>query len=147
MTDSKGMLKECLFKEVDTIQGIINRMASNSFKIKSWTITLVVATLLLKGNIWQVYIAFIPLVVFWCVDAYYLRQEKLFRKLYEWVIENRLKTSEHMLDLSTKRFERKVDSIKTIMFSKTFALFYGGIGALIIIYLFGVLHFSKLGGV
>lgn len=34
--------KDLLFKEVDIIQGIINRMWTNSFTIKGWTVMLVV---------------------------------------------------------------------------------------------------------
>ena len=32
-------VKDIMFKEVDLIQGVINRMASNSFMIKGWSLT------------------------------------------------------------------------------------------------------------
>jgi len=132
--EPKENLKEYLLKEIEVIQSIIDRMSSNSFLIKGWTLTLVVGTLLLQGSRLQVLIAFIPLVVFWFLDAYYLWQERLYRKLYKWVISNRLKTDEHLLDMSTSRFKKTVDSKFRIMFSLTLGWFYGSIAVLIIIY-------------
>ena len=40
-------VKDIMFKEVDLIQGVINRMASNSFMIKGWSLT--VAGIALTG--------------------------------------------------------------------------------------------------
>jgi len=133
--ENKENLKEYMLKEIDIIQDIINRMAFNSFIIKGWTITLVVVSLLLKGiEKYQVWIAFIPLIVFWVLDAYFLWQERMYRKLYEWVINNRLKTEEYLFDMNAYRFKNKVQSIPRIMFSLTLGWFYGSIALLIIIY-------------
>jgi len=60
--------KELLMKEVDTIQSVINRISSNSFLIKGWTITLVVGMLLFKGSEIQIFIAFIPIIAI--LDTY-----------------------------------------------------------------------------
>jgi len=127
-------LRQCLFKEVDLIQNVIKRMASNSFLIKGWTITLVVVTLLLKGSRYQAFISFIPLMVFWYLDAYFLRQERMYRKLYEWVIANRLGTDECLFDLNAKKFEKDVKSILKTMFSKTLGWFYGMLFLLVLAY-------------
>ena len=133
--ENKNNLKEYMLKEIDIIQDIIKRMAFNSFMIKGWAITLVVVTLLLKGTEkHQVWIAFIPLVVFWFLDAYFLRQERMYRKLYKWVINNRLKTEEYLFDMNTRRFEKEVQSIPRIMFSITLGWFYGPMAILVIIY-------------
>lgn len=132
---NKDNLKEYMLKEIDIIQDIINRMAFNFFMIKGWAITLVVVTLLLKGTEkYQVWIAFIPLVVFWSLDAYFLRQERMYRKLYKWVINNRLKTEEYLFDMNARRFENEVQSIPRIMFSITLSWFYGPMAILVIIY-------------
>jgi hypothetical protein len=109
-------------------------MAYNSFMIKGWTITLVVATLLLKGDKYNTFIAFIPIVVFWFLDAYFLRLERLYRRLYNWVKDNRLKTQDFLFDLNYKRFEREEQSILRIMFSITLVLFYGPLFGLTLIY-------------
>ncbi len=123
-----------MLKEVDIIQEIIRRMAFNSFMIKGWAITLVVVALLLKGTEYQVWIAFIPLLVFWFLDAYFLWQERMYRKLYEWVIKNRLKTDEYLFDMNAYRFKDEVQSRFRIMFSITLGWFYGSIAILIVIY-------------
>lgn len=126
--------KEYLFKEIDIIQDIIKRMAFDSFMIKGWAVTLVIVTLLLRGAEYQVYLAFIPLIVFWFLDAYFLWQEKMYRKLYDWVIANRLKTEDYLFDMNAYRFEKEVQSRYRIMFSITLGWFYGSIALLIAIY-------------
>ena len=136
---SKENIKDLMIKELEIIQEIINRMANNSFIIKGWTITLVVVTLLLKGNKYHTFIAFIPILVFWFLDAYFLRLERLYRRLYNWVKDNRLKTKDFLLDLNYKRFEKEEQSILRIMFSITLGLFYGSIFGLTLIY---VIFFS-----
>jgi len=136
---SKENIKDLMIKEIEIIQGIINRMARNSFLIKGWTITLVVVTLLLKGNKYHTFIAFIPILVFWFLDAYFLRLERLYRRLYNWVKDNRLKTKDFLFDLNYKRFEKEEQSILRIMFSITLGLFYGSIFGLTLIY---VIFFS-----
>ncbi|RKX66824.1 MAG: hypothetical protein DRP41_01535 [Thermodesulfobacteriota bacterium] len=132
-----------MLKEIEIIQDIIKRMAFNSFMIKGWAITLVVVTLLLKGTRFQVLIAFIPLLVFWFLDAYFLWQERMYRELYNWVISNRLKTDEHLFDMNAYRFKDKVQSKFRIMFSITLGWFYGSIAVLVIIY--GLILFTKGG--
>ncbi len=133
--ENKESLKEYMLKEIEIIQDIIKRMAFNSFMIKGWAITLVVVTLLLKGTEkYQIWIAFIPLLVFWFLDAYFLWQERMYRKLYDWVINNRLKTEKYLFDMNAYRFKEEVQSRFRIMFSITLGWFYGSIVILIIIY-------------
>lgn len=132
--ENKEDIKDFMIKELEITQGIINRMAYNSFIIKGWTITLVVATLLLKGDKYNTFIAFIPIVVFWFLDAYFLRLERLYRRLYNWVKDNRLKTQDFLFDLNYKRFEREEQSIPRIMFSITLVWFYGSLFGLTLIY-------------
>lgn len=79
-------MKEEQIKHLEMIQAVITRMASNSFAIKGWTITLVSAILVVAHEIagWPyLLIALIPAIVFWGLDAYYLRLERIFRKLYD----------------------------------------------------------------
>lgn len=138
----KKDLKEYMLKEIDIIQGIINRMASNSFIIKGWAITLIVATLLLKGNNNQTAIAFVPLIAFWILDTFFLQAERRYIKLHKWVIKNRLKTDDFLLDMDPKRLKKdkdyedeyKVDSMPKIAFSITLIAFYGSILLILIVY-------------
>ncbi|MBW2105751.1 MAG: hypothetical protein JRI26_06955 [Deltaproteobacteria bacterium] len=130
----KESLKEYMLKEIELIQDTIKLMAFNSFIIKGGAITLVVVTLLLKGTEYQIWIAFIPLLVFWFLDAYFLWQERLYRKLYEWVVNNRLNTDEYLFDMNAYRFKDTVQSRIRIMFSITLGWFYGSIAILVIVY-------------
>lgn len=128
----KDSLNECMFKEIDIIQSIISRMASNSFFIKGWALTLVVGSLILRNEN-SFGIALIPIVIFWILDAYFLRQERLFRKLYSWVIKNRMNSEEFLFEMNTSRFASSVDNIFQTMFSITLLLFYGSQLSLVII--------------
>jgi hypothetical protein len=123
-----------MLKEVELIEDIIKRMGSNSFLVKGWTITLVVASLLLKGPRYQAWIAFIPLLMFWFLDAYFLWQEKMYRELFAWVVTNRLKTTDHLFDLNANRFKHVVQSKYRVMLSTTMLWFYGSIALLTVIY-------------
>jgi hypothetical protein len=124
-----------LIEEIKVVQDIIKRMASNSFSIKTWTITLIVGTLLFKGNSNHTFIAFLPLFAFWFLDAYYLQQERLFRKVYEWVIKYRLEHDDELFNVNPMRFKDKVQSVFRIMFSVSIVPFYGGIFVLLIIFI------------
>ena len=132
-------LKEFMLKEIEIIQDIIKRMAFNSFMMKGWTVTLVAVTLLLKGSEYQVFIAFIPLIVFWYLDAYFLWQERLYRRLYNWVVQNRMQTEEFLFDMNAYRFKGEEQSKFRIMFSITLGWFYGSIFVLTLIYAFFLL--------
>ena len=134
--------EEILHKEIDLIQGVINRMAHNSFMLKGWLVTIIVAVLALTKDTlltnkvdYLSLILMLPLIVFWYLDAFFLHKERCYRKLYDWVIENRKNTDEHLYSLNYMRFEKDVDNIFCIMFSKTLFPFYG-ITAMILIGIF-----------
>lgn len=61
------------------IQGVINRMGNNSFLVKSWSVTLLAALFAALSNENNLYILFLPLIIFWILDAYFLHQERLYR--------------------------------------------------------------------
>jgi len=68
----------------------------------------------------------VPVFCFWYLDAFFLRIEKMYRKLYEWVLEERKKGNvEYQYDLNPHRFKKDVESCCGIMFSKTLRVFYG----------------------
>jgi hypothetical protein len=121
---------EVIHKEIDLIQNCISRMAQNSFLIKGWALTVLTVVLaLMEKNIDPIYLClvlFIPLMAFWYLDAFFLQTEKMFRKLYEWVIEVRPKNNFSLLyDLNPHRFKDKVDSLPKVMWSITLRIFYG----------------------
>src|SRR5260221_6073889 len=78
-------------KHLELIEGIISRQAQNSFTVRGWSLTLSVGifTFLLSQDASKqvppvaYLIVVLPTIVFWLLDAYYLRQERLFRCLYD----------------------------------------------------------------
>lgn len=72
--------------------------------------------------------------VFWILDAFYLRTEKLYRWKYDWVIKKRKETLDFCYDLNPYKKEmwllnedgtsKKEPSIIRIMFTKTLWPFY-----------------------
>lgn len=73
-------------KHLEMIQGIINRMASNSFVLKGWAITLIAGFFALSNkdsNKMFFLIAYIPLIIFWGLDTHYLKLERKYRNLYD----------------------------------------------------------------
>ncbi len=80
-------MNEKKIKTIDLIQNIISRMAANSFMLKGWAVSLVVAFFAFAtGNTKKelFLVAYVPIVAFWGLDAYYLRKERQYRQLYEW---------------------------------------------------------------
>jgi hypothetical protein len=132
-------LREYLFKETEFVQKIITRMGTNSFLIKGWSVTLVVASLLIKGTPYHHFVAFVPWVVFWFLDAYFLRLEKLYRVYYDWLIKHRLTNEENLLDMHCgrleERFGKEVPCLVQTAFSKTLRVFYGILGFIIIMFI------------
>lgn len=133
--------EKILIEEVKLIQDIVKRMANNSFNVKTWAITLVVATLLFKGNDKNIFIAFIPLFAFWYLDAYYLRQERLFREIHKWITSYRINNEDKLFDFNPTRFNDKVQSVKKIMWSISILPFYGSI-FLMLIACFAIIYFD-----
>jgi len=73
-------------KHLEMIQNVIDRMSSNSFLIKAWSITIISSLYTLwftqKDNFFLFLILTITLF-FWGYDAYYLYVERGFRNLYD----------------------------------------------------------------
>ena len=112
------------------IQAVITRMASNSFLLKGWSVTIISALFALlagsKLDIHQVtFISSIPLFVFWGLDAYFLRQERLYRKLYKQVCVKNESQIDFSLDVSG--FSDTKNSIFKVFVSVTLFVFYMGI--------------------
>jgi len=67
------------------LQGVISRMASNSAGAKTWCIALVSAIIVVvadKAEPGYVWIAIVPVALFFLLDAYYLGLERQFRDRY-----------------------------------------------------------------
>ncbi len=73
-------------KHLEFIQGVVNRLASDSFRLKGWSVVLVAALFVLlarEDRLEASVLAVLPVLVFWGLDGYFLWQERLFRALYD----------------------------------------------------------------
>lgn len=118
------------YKELDLIQSVINRMANNSFLIKGWAMTLMSALIAfgkdsILGNMNNSYYLIMiigVLIPFWILDAYYLRQERIFIRIYNQAIADPKALSRTRFDL--KPTSTAADRMIATMFSKSLFWFY-----------------------
>ncbi len=117
------MTKEEMITHLPLVQGVINRMANNSFLIKGWTVALVAAIFALSAdnsNQKFIFIALVPIIVFWCLDSYYLKQEKLYRALYKAIVANC--SNVNAFTMETENYETQC--IARLMFTVSTGPFY-----------------------
>ena len=110
------------------IQGVVNRLSHDSFLLKGWSVLLVSALFALSAKdsaVFFVYLAYLPALMFWGLDGYFLRQERLFRKLYGYVSG----LAEDEIDFSMDRSEvsKEVAGWEGVVLSKTIVAFHGTI--------------------
>ncbi|MDQ3010067.1 MAG: hypothetical protein M3X11_05120 [Acidobacteriota bacterium] len=112
-------------KHLEMLQAVVTRMANNSFLIKGWCITLVSALLALsaKDAKSMVFVAYLPVVMFWWLDAFFLRQERLFRERFDQVRED--DSAEADFSMKTLGDKSKVDPQRKVAWSVTMRWFYG----------------------
>ena len=115
-------------KHLEFIQQAINRMASNLFLLKGWTVTLIAAMFALAANESKGFyfvLAYFPTLMFWLLDGYFLSQERRFRSLYDHV----RKLDESAIDFSmdTQQFKDSPPRNKWshALFSPTLFIYYG----------------------
>lgn len=100
-------------KHLEMIQGIVNRLAGNSFAIKGWSVTLVSALIAIavgKSDGRFVLAALLPTIMFWILDGYFLWQERLFRELYNAVRLGQKDTAEENYSMNTSDYLTKVST-------------------------------------
>ena len=105
-------MMEAKFKHLEFIQGIVNRLATDSFRLKGWTVVLISALIVLlvrEGRIELAPVALVPVVIFWGLDGYFLWQERLFRALYDHVRQKEESEIDFSMDVSPFRTNRTRD--------------------------------------
>jgi len=124
-------------KHLEIIQGVINRLANNSFLIKGWMITVSLAGFSLFINQKEMpllgTVSFI-VILFWVLDAYYLRQERLFRELYNSVRKTKRKEIDPY-SFDTNSVNGKVKNWFCTLFSPTVILLHGSVILFIVIFI------------
>lgn len=123
-------------KHLELIQKVITRMANNSFLLKGWSVTILSAILAIaasKDGLRQiVWIGFLPAVMFWLLDGYFLRQERLYRKLWDRIRAGN-QEGETDFSMDTAVVDLDVDLWVQVCLTKTLGLFHG---ALVIVIIF-----------
>lgn len=118
--------KEQIVRHLEIVQGIVNRLASNSFFIKGWSMTILAATLLFISNntvpVFFVLLFLIPVIGFWVLDGYFLWQERLFRGIYNDV--RKQETTDFAMDIPSQ-LKKPDNQWKDAIFSDTLNIFYG----------------------
>lgn len=137
MHEEMKMEIEELHKEIDLVQGCINRMAQNSFHIKGWTVTIFAVVLaLLPEKIAPTHaillggVMLATSIMLWYMDSFFLTAEKNYRQIYSWILKERPNGNRQLqyeLDFNKYESEAKLSqsSQRDVAFSKTLKCFYG----------------------
>lgn len=96
------MDKDIVHQELNMIQNCITRMADNSFQLRKWYMSMVFIG---GGFCYQQNINAEPFVkmllvmtlIFWGLDTFFLRLERLYRRKYAWIIKNRVAGNTELL--------------------------------------------------
>src|ERR1700690_4481757 len=94
---------EAKIKHLEFVQSAINRMASNSFLLKGWAITLtggLIALSFKEINRRYLYISLVVLAMLWLLDSYYLSRERRFIVLYNFVRRQKEENIDFSMDIS-----------------------------------------------
>lgn len=119
------------------IQTNIGRLATTSFLIKGWSVTLVAAIFALAAkdsNPAFVLIAYFPAIMFWLLDGYFLGMERRFVAMYNAASTGNVSNYE----IQPHNFTDKRASMSGACFSRTILLFHGSILATILLVMFGI---------
>lgn len=141
--------RDDLYKEIDLIQACITRMADNSFRLKELYISLIsvaITVMMTQESEWLIICIFLLCVtlIFWGLNAFFLKIETLYRWKYDWVIEMRKAGEQsYLFDLNPHNkdmwldIKNKNECFMKFVFAKTLVPLYGtieGASLLIIIY-------------
>ena len=117
---------EKVIKHLEMTQAVINRLGSNSFLLKGWSMTVIVTTMVLIArydmqNPCIVLAVIFPVLGFWILDGYFLWQERLFRQVYD---EVRVQSdTDFKMDVMKHRNKPQCSWLSAV-FSVTLVIFY-----------------------
>lgn len=124
-------------KHLDFIQAVINRLSTNSFLLKGWSVVLISALFALsanESNIKFILLAYFPAIAFWALDGYFLALERSYRSLYEKV--RIIHTNDIDFSMDTREVQNNFTDWARATISKTLIIFHGAlIGSILIVML------------
>ena len=117
---------EKVVKHLEMTQAVINRLGSNSFLLKGWSMTIIVtATVLIARHDIQhpclILFLIIPILGFWTLDGYFLWKERVFREIYDDI--RRQSDTDFKMDVMKHKNKPKC-SWASALFSRTLNIFY-----------------------
>lgn len=130
-------------KYLEFLQAVITRHANNSFLIKGWSLTIVSAFFGLaisQDSLGLAVVALLPIAGFAWLDAYFLKQERLFRHLYNDAINP--ESSVPLFAMDTTGFQEEATvRWASVLRSAPFRVFHGTILLIgvLLIWWFGIL--------
>jgi hypothetical protein len=136
MPDSYSQFGDERIKHLELILGVVSRLGSNGSLIKGWALTVVGAFFgfAINESNWRLAaVAVVPTLLFWGLDGYFLRCERLFRCLYSFVRMKDVRidpffmgaTSDWFIDTFAGAGDKPVESWWATVLSSTLLAFYG----------------------
>ncbi|WP_258054530.1 hypothetical protein [Streptomyces sp. Ru71] len=119
------VLGEDRIKHLEFIQQVVTRLGTNSFLVKGWALTLTAALLAVSASrlSWPIAtVGLVPLLCFWYLDTFFLRQERLFRRLYDDV--RRPGSAVEPMSMNVGPYLAQTPWLPTAL-SQTLVLYYG----------------------
>lgn len=128
-------MNELKIAHLEFIQNVITRMGNNSFLIKGWIVSIVVALFALSDQDSDqsfIVVAYCSVPTFWLLNGYFLSQERKFRDLYNAV--RVLPENQIDFNMDTSNFDTKKNSVFASMFSiSVFPIYFMLLGIIYIL--------------
>lgn len=130
MTGDKNSASEAVkIAHLTMLQGVITRMGANSFTLKALSASfgsagIAVMATVDKPSPYYAVAALIPILMFWLMDAQYLRYERGYRKLFDKVRRGE-EVDSYSLDASP--FLRDMEHVMKLALSWSVSVFYAAI--------------------
>lgn len=128
-------MDDATIKYLEFLQNVIKRMSDNLVHTHTWCLTLLAAiwAFIYKGTL-----PFLPcllstsivIIIFWGLAGFYLRYERIFRKMYDKVVAENHKSpisdiTYTLFEMTPKKEDRDaVPCVFCMMFSKTLSWLY-----------------------
>lgn len=128
--------RDDLPKHLEMIQAVIERHARSSFLFKGWSVTIVAAVFLLAARGASPFLAMaaglLSSFAFWGLDAYYLRQERIYRALYDHVRMSETK-ADNRFTMDAQSCATSVPSWQSTLFSPSVFWFHAPVVLVIVV--------------
>lgn len=121
-TSPTGRSEPALHKHLEMVQAVISRMAQNASATKAWSVSLMAAVLAFGATTrFSQWLVLVPAIAFWGLDVYYLRREKLFRRLYGAAVDGTVS----LYSMDVEPFQRDIAAAAVVAFTPSVLLVHG----------------------